>query len=74
MTCCSSLRKFLLMADLLRALCVYVFGFEEILIGLCICQVAVIYFHDEFTMLKGVGLFTIILGVSLFNWYITLNH
>ncbi|KAM5578411.1 putative sugar phosphate/phosphate translocator [Rosa sericea] len=31
--------------------------------------VAVIYFHDEFTMLKGAGLFTIILGVSLFNWY-----
>lgn len=31
--------------------------------------VAVIYFHDEFTMLKGVGLFTIMLGVSLFNWY-----
>ncbi|XP_004303208.1 PREDICTED: probable sugar phosphate/phosphate translocator At1g06470-like [Fragaria vesca subsp. vesca] len=31
--------------------------------------VAVIYFHDEFTTLKGVGLFTIMLGVSLFNWY-----
>ncbi|XP_070672730.1 probable sugar phosphate/phosphate translocator At1g06470 isoform X1 [Malus domestica] len=31
--------------------------------------VAVIYFHDEFTRLKGAGLFIIILGVSLFNWY-----
>ncbi|XP_024991800.1 probable sugar phosphate/phosphate translocator At1g06470 [Cynara cardunculus var. scolymus] len=31
--------------------------------------VAVFYFHDEFTWLKGVGLFTIIFGVSLFNWY-----
>lgn len=32
-------------------------------------QVAVIYFHDEFTRLKGAGLFIIMLGVSLFNWY-----
>ncbi|XP_048432717.1 probable sugar phosphate/phosphate translocator At1g06470 isoform X2 [Pyrus x bretschneideri] len=31
--------------------------------------VAVIYFHDEFTRLKGAGLFIIMLGVSLFNWY-----
>ncbi|PKA64340.1 putative sugar phosphate/phosphate translocator [Apostasia shenzhenica] len=31
--------------------------------------VAVFYFHDQFTMLKGVGLFIIILGVSLFNLY-----
>nr|CAB3467037.1 unnamed protein product [Digitaria exilis] len=32
-------------------------------------QVAVFYFHDEFTWLKGAGLFTIMVGVSLFNWY-----
>ncbi|XP_057955841.1 probable sugar phosphate/phosphate translocator At1g06470 isoform X3 [Malania oleifera] len=31
--------------------------------------VAVLYFHDKFTWLKGVGLFTIMIGVSLFNWY-----
>ncbi|XP_012844852.1 PREDICTED: probable sugar phosphate/phosphate translocator At1g06470 [Erythranthe guttata] len=31
--------------------------------------VAVFYFHDEFTWLKGAGLATIMLGVSLFNWY-----
>ncbi|GAA0161295.1 secondary carrier transporter [Lithospermum erythrorhizon] len=31
--------------------------------------VAVLYFHDEFTFLKGVGLITIMFGVSLFNWY-----
>ncbi|GFP87903.1 probable sugar phosphate/phosphate translocator at1g06470 [Phtheirospermum japonicum] len=31
--------------------------------------VAVLYFHDEFTWLKGVGLLTIMVGVSLFNWY-----
>ncbi|KAJ9147153.1 hypothetical protein P3X46_029345 [Hevea brasiliensis] len=31
--------------------------------------VAVFYFHDEFTWLKGVGLLIIMLGVSLFNWY-----
>ncbi|KAF0901478.1 hypothetical protein E2562_003474 [Oryza meyeriana var. granulata] len=31
--------------------------------------VAVFYFHDEFTWLKGVGLATIMVGVSLFNWY-----
>ncbi|KAI3744146.1 hypothetical protein L1987_57222 [Smallanthus sonchifolius] len=31
--------------------------------------VAVFYFHDEFTWLKGAGLVTIIFGVSLFNWY-----
>ncbi|KAH9794202.1 putative sugar phosphate/phosphate translocator [Citrus sinensis] len=31
--------------------------------------VAVFYFHDEFTWLKGFGLFTILVGVSLFNWY-----
>jgi solute carrier family 35 protein C2 len=32
-------------------------------------QVAVFYFHDEFTWLKGLGLATIMVGVSLFNWY-----
>ncbi|KAG6476838.1 hypothetical protein ZIOFF_066086 [Zingiber officinale] len=31
--------------------------------------VAVFYFHDPFTLLKGVGLLIIIIGVSLFNWY-----
>ncbi|GAB4859708.1 hypothetical protein Ancab_011187 [Ancistrocladus abbreviatus] len=31
--------------------------------------VAVFYFHDEFTWIKGVGLLTIMIGVSLFNWY-----
>ncbi|KAG8386766.1 hypothetical protein BUALT_Bualt03G0183100 [Buddleja alternifolia] len=31
--------------------------------------VAVFYFHDEFTWLKGAGLVTIMIGVSLFNWY-----
>ncbi|GJN00893.1 hypothetical protein PR202_ga18116 [Eleusine coracana subsp. coracana] len=31
--------------------------------------VAVFYFHDEFTWLKGFGLVTIMVGVSLFNWY-----
>ncbi|GMH07310.1 hypothetical protein Nepgr_009150 [Nepenthes gracilis] len=31
--------------------------------------VAVVYFHDEFTWMKGVGLLTIMIGVSLFNWY-----
>ncbi|XP_072964318.1 probable sugar phosphate/phosphate translocator At1g06470 [Typha angustifolia] len=31
--------------------------------------VAVFYFHDQFTLLKGIGLLTILLGVSLFNWY-----
>ncbi|KAL2496720.1 putative sugar phosphate/phosphate translocator [Forsythia ovata] len=31
--------------------------------------VAVFYFHDEFTLLKGAGLVTIMVGVSLFNWY-----
>lgn len=31
--------------------------------------VAVFYFHDNFTWLKGVGLLTIIIGVSLFNLY-----
>ncbi|KAE9606344.1 putative sugar phosphate transporter domain-containing protein [Lupinus albus] len=30
---------------------------------------AVLYFHDEFTWLKGVGLLVIMVGVSLFNWY-----
>lgn len=35
----------------------------------CAIQVAVFYFHDEFTWLKGAGLFTIMIGVSLFNWY-----
>ncbi|KAJ6361135.1 hypothetical protein OIU78_001721 [Salix suchowensis] len=31
--------------------------------------VAVIYFHDKFTWLKGVGLLIIMAGVGLFNWY-----
>ncbi|RDX70602.1 putative sugar phosphate/phosphate translocator, partial [Mucuna pruriens] len=31
--------------------------------------VAVLYFHDQFTWLKGFGLLTIMIGVSLFNWY-----
>ncbi|KAJ4748912.1 Nucleotide/sugar transporter family protein [Rhynchospora pubera] len=31
--------------------------------------VAVLYFHDKFTPLKGVGLVTIMVGVGLFNWY-----
>lgn len=31
--------------------------------------VAVFYFHDEFTWLKGYGLVIIMFGVSLFNWY-----
>uniref|UniRef100_K3Y1H8 Uncharacterized protein n=1 Tax=Setaria italica TaxID=4555 RepID=K3Y1H8_SETIT len=37
--------------------------------SLAFFMVAVFYFHDEFTWLKGVGLFTIMVGVSLFNWY-----
>ncbi|KAL4361166.1 hypothetical protein GQ457_04G034020 [Hibiscus cannabinus] len=31
--------------------------------------VAVFYFHDDFTWLKGAGLLTIMIGVGLFNWY-----
>lgn len=31
--------------------------------------VAVIYFGDEFTWLKGAGLLIIMVGVCLFNWY-----
>ncbi|XP_038887955.1 probable sugar phosphate/phosphate translocator At1g06470 [Benincasa hispida] len=31
--------------------------------------VAVFYFHDKFTWLKGFGLIIIMIGVSLFNWY-----
>lgn len=31
--------------------------------------VAVFYFHDDFTWLKGIGLAIIIIGVSLFNLY-----
>ncbi|XP_042514431.1 probable sugar phosphate/phosphate translocator At1g06470 isoform X2 [Macadamia integrifolia] len=31
--------------------------------------VAVFYFHDQFTWLKGIGLITIMVGVSLFNWF-----
>ncbi|XP_051135754.1 probable sugar phosphate/phosphate translocator At1g06470 isoform X4 [Andrographis paniculata] len=31
--------------------------------------VAVLYFHDEFTWIKGVGLAITMVGVSLFNWY-----
>ncbi|KAG6770912.1 hypothetical protein POTOM_026614 [Populus tomentosa] len=33
--------------------------------------VAVIYFHDKFTWLKGAGLLIIMVGVGLFNWYKT---
>ncbi|KAI8017419.1 putative sugar phosphate/phosphate translocator [Camellia lanceoleosa] len=36
-------------------------------------QVAVFYFHDQFTWLKGAGLITILFGVSLFNWYKSFN-
>ncbi|KAB2085379.1 hypothetical protein ES319_A05G395300v1 [Gossypium barbadense] len=32
-------------------------------------MVAVFYLQDEFTWLKGAGLLTIMVGVSLFNWY-----
>ncbi|KAJ8478905.1 hypothetical protein OPV22_022632 [Ensete ventricosum] len=32
-------------------------------------MVAVFYFHDQFTLLKGIGLLIIITGVSLFNCY-----
>jgi solute carrier family 35 protein C2 len=31
--------------------------------------VAVFFFHDPFTVLKGVGLVIIIFGVALFNWF-----
>uniref|UniRef100_A0A1D1ZIQ0 Putative sugar phosphate/phosphate translocator At1g06470 n=1 Tax=Anthurium amnicola TaxID=1678845 RepID=A0A1D1ZIQ0_9ARAE len=31
--------------------------------------VAVFYFHDHFTLLKGIGLMTIMIGVGLFNLY-----
>lgn len=31
--------------------------------------VAVFFFHDRFTILKGIGLSVIIVGVCLFNWY-----
>ncbi|KAE8694099.1 putative sugar phosphate/phosphate translocator [Hibiscus syriacus] len=31
--------------------------------------VAVFYFHDDFSWLKAAGLLTIMVGVSLFNWY-----
>ncbi|KAK8956116.1 putative sugar phosphate/phosphate translocator [Platanthera guangdongensis] len=34
-----------------------------------IVQVFVFYFHDQFTLLKGAGLLTIMIGVSLFNWF-----
>lgn len=36
--------------------------------------VAVFYFHDQFTLLKGIGLITIMIGVSLFNWYKYQKH
>ncbi|KDO58619.1 hypothetical protein CISIN_1g033781mg [Citrus sinensis] len=42
---------------------------QRILLQYVNVQVAVFYFHDEFTWLKGFGLFTILVGVSLFNWY-----
>ncbi|OAE19394.1 hypothetical protein AXG93_698s1230 [Marchantia polymorpha subsp. ruderalis] len=38
--------------------------FKEVVMVL----VAVIFLHEEFTVLKGVGLTIIIVGVSLFNW------
>ncbi|MFQ6647605.1 hypothetical protein Gotur_021061 [Gossypium turneri] len=38
-------------------------------IALLELAVAVFYLHDEFTWLKGAGLLTIMVGVSLFNWY-----
>ncbi|PNT76523.1 hypothetical protein BRADI_1g49160v3 [Brachypodium distachyon] len=46
-------------------------SFLLMLIGgsLAFFMVAVFYFHDEFTWLKGFGLITIMVGVSLFNWY-----
>ncbi|KAM3195380.1 hypothetical protein ACQJBY_062670 [Aegilops geniculata] len=46
-------------------------SFLLMLIGgsLAFFMVAVFYFHDEFTWLKGVGLTTTMVGVSLFNWY-----
>ncbi|XP_073272629.1 probable sugar phosphate/phosphate translocator At1g06470 [Primulina huaijiensis] len=31
--------------------------------------VAVFYFHDQFTWVKGLGLVIIMVGVGLFNWY-----
>eukprot|EP00252_Welwitschia_mirabilis_P009445 TRINITY_DN22024_c0_g1_i2.p1 TRINITY_DN22024_c0_g1~~TRINITY_DN22024_c0_g1_i2.p1 ORF type:complete len:490 (-),score=74.92 TRINITY_DN22024_c0_g1_i2:384-1853(-) len=31
--------------------------------------VAIFFFHDQFTVLKGIGLLVIIFGVTLFNWY-----
>jgi multidrug transporter EmrE-like cation transporter len=37
--------------------------------GKKIGQVAVLFFNDPFTWLKGLGLATIIFGVSLFNLY-----
>lgn len=42
---------------------------QRILLQYVNVQVAVFYFHDEFSWLKGFGLFTILVGVSLFNWY-----
>ncbi|KDO39291.1 hypothetical protein CISIN_1g048265mg [Citrus sinensis] len=42
---------------------------QRILLQYVNVQVAVFYFHDEFTWLRGFGLFTILVGVSLFNWY-----
>ncbi|KAJ3671019.1 hypothetical protein LUZ60_008445 [Juncus effusus] len=31
--------------------------------------VAVLFFNDEFTLLKGIGLVIVVFGVGLFNWY-----
>jgi drug/metabolite transporter (DMT)-like permease len=39
------------------------------LLTIVFIQVAVIYFHDKFTWLKGAGLLIIMVGVGLFNWY-----
>uniref|UniRef100_A0A803MLH8 Sugar phosphate transporter domain-containing protein n=1 Tax=Chenopodium quinoa TaxID=63459 RepID=A0A803MLH8_CHEQI len=36
--------------------------------------VAVFYFHDDFTWLKGIGLLIIMIGVGLFNWYKYQKH
>lgn len=32
-------------------------------------QVAIFFFHDSFTVVKGIGLVVIIVGVCLFNWF-----
>lgn len=32
-------------------------------------QVVVIFLHEQFTWLKGLGLVIIVFGVALFNWF-----